>query len=633
MITRVTAVVLIAALLLNLVSCMKTVRVFKEELPQNISEKIIEVVLISGEVVKFDEAGGKYYSTSRDAISGVTTDGKHRMIFLDRISEIRISRPQTISPAEVGGQKITEAVFINRYLLVFDENGGLYDPTQREITGKALDGTPVKVGIDKIKEIRLNRPETLPLDHLIAEKDQSVSEVVGDNFVTVFDDKGGRFERGWQGISGVTEGGKPVDLNLDDILYVRVKKTDVALSLAAVVGVIAIGVGAAFLIALALKESCPFIYSYDGKRYNFDAEPLGGAICPGLKKTDFSRLEHLQPVNGKYTLLIRNEVDETQYLDEMKLLVVDHPRNSEVMPDLRGNMYTVENTITPLSVVDENGKDLVNFVKARDEVAWQTHLPRDDSFRGRSSRHQLDISFPKPPDAKTAKLLVNAGTALWGSNMIREMLQLRGDKVDEWYEGVNRGGPELIELLQFMEREEMYLLKLFVKAGNTWVQRGFISGGGPLITEDRVIPIDLSNVAGDKLEIRLNPPIGFWSIDYLGIEYDDNPAPPMTEVPLTKAEDQQGKNITVILEAIDDSYLRLPKVGDWAKVHFNAPPLGNGSERTIFLKTTGYYEIHIAKDQPEKTQLIHQLLSTPGLILEYAMEEYLKWRMEQLNSN
>jgi hypothetical protein len=191
----------------------------------------------------------------------------------------------------------------------------------------------------------------------------------------------------------------------------------------------------------------------------------------------------------------------------------------------------------------------------------------------------------------------------------------------------------LAELIQFMEREELYLLKIYVLEGDAWVQHGYIPGGGPLITEDRVIALDLSKVSGDKLKIRLNPPMGFWSIDYLGIEYDNNPVPPVTEVPLAKAEDQLGNNISVILSAMDNKYLELPKVGDWAKVNFDAPPPEKGNERTVFLKTSGYYEIHIAKDQSEQTQLIRQLLTTPGLIVEYAMDEYLKWRMAQLNSN
>ncbi len=53
-------------------------------------------------------------------------------------------------------------------------------------------------------------------------------------------------------------------------------------------------------IAAATKESCPFIYSWDGERWVFDAEPYGGATTRGLERDDFSELENLVAVNGEY---------------------------------------------------------------------------------------------------------------------------------------------------------------------------------------------------------------------------------------------------------------------------------------------------------------------------------------------
>ncbi len=148
------------------------------------------------------------------------------------------------------------------------------------------------------------------------------------------------------------------------------------------------------------------------------------------------------------------------------------------------------------------------------------------------------------------------------------------------------------------------MLKVHVKAGQAWSQRGFISGGGPFITEDRAIPLDLSGVTGDTLTIRLNPPLGFWAIDYLAIDYGQSPAPEVKEVALTSAEDQNGNDISTLLRATDNSYQILPKVGDWAKMSFDAPLESDGMKRSIFLQTSGYYEIHLAKDQPEQSELI-----------------------------
>lgn len=150
---------------------------------------------------------------------------------------------------------------------------------------------------------------------------------------------------------------------------------------------------------------------------------------------------------------------------------------------------------------------------------------------------------------------------------------------------------------------------------------------GPFIIEDLVVPLDLTGVSGDSLQIRINPPIGFWAIDYLGIEYSAAPAPPtVTEVPIAWAEDQYGKNVAPALSAIDKTYQVLPVVGDWAKVQFTVPPEVPGMQRSVFLKTTGYYEIHLPKDQPEQTSLVHEIMTIPGWSVEFSLEKYLAWR-------
>ena len=64
------------------------------------------------------------------------------------------------------------------------------------------------------------------------------------------------------------------------------KSRTIGLVAAVAVGTVAIIVG----VAAATKQSCPFVYSWDGKQYVFDAEPYGGAITRGLEKDDFSTL-------------------------------------------------------------------------------------------------------------------------------------------------------------------------------------------------------------------------------------------------------------------------------------------------------------------------------------------------------
>lgn len=423
-------------------------------------------------------------------------------------------------------------------------------------------------------------------------------------------------------------------IDLANALSITVERTevDVALTILATLGIIAALALLAIVIIAATKESCPFIYSFDGEKYVFDAEPYGGAITEGLRKTDYSRLENLKPVNEKYKLLMRNEADETQHTDEMKLLVIDHSLNSEVVPDLTGNMTLFDRICSPISVIDENGKGISAFFKDKDGVKWQTELPKDNAFMGKDLKHSLIFKFPKPRNAKSVKFLFNGGTALWGGYMIKEMLQLRGNKVDDWYQNINNGGIELLKLYQFMDREELYSLKVKVLENSNWVQRGYLAAGGPFIYEDRIVDLNIENVNDDTLSIQVNPPYGFWEIDQVGIIYDELQQSETKELNISSASDQDGKDISGLLSSRDGKYYDMPDTSCKATIYFDVPIQKENTKRSLFLKTTGYYDIHLKKDKPEQTELIAQILTTPGLILKYAMEQYVN-KIKSLESS
>ncbi|MBK8552288.1 MAG: hypothetical protein IPL53_14975 [Ignavibacteria bacterium] len=377
------------------------------------------------------------------------------------------------------------------------------------------------------------------------------------------------------------------------------------------------------------KYSCPFIYSYNGEKYIFDGEPYGGAITEGLKRTDYSDLQNLKLTDGKYKLLIRNETDETQHTDEMKLLVIDHPINTKAAADNNGNITVFEKAFSPVSARDENGKDLSVFFKSKDNVQWQTDMPNDKSSDRNTLRHELIFKYPKPKDAKSVKFLVNAGTSIWGEFMVKNMLDMKGNGVDKWYEGINRKGAERIEFHKFMEREEMYLLKVNVLENDKWVTRGSISNSGPYKDEDRIIELNTENVNGDTLCIKLTPPYGFWKFDYAGVIYESTIPSKITELPVSNAIDEKGFDVKALLSGTDGSYYSMPEMTNFAKIEFDAPAPDKSMKRSLFLKTTGYYNIHLKKDKPEQAELMEKIFSTPGLILEISMDEYFK-RMQTM---
>jgi len=413
---------------------------------------------------------------------------------------------------------------------------------------------------------------------------------------------------------------------MDDVLYVRIKKVDPVLTTLFVIGCVASAAGLTLLIILLTKKSCPFIYSYDGEKYVFDAEPLGGVIAEGLAKTEFSKMKHLKEVQGKYKFMISNEVEETQYIDMMKLVTVDHSPGTEVIADYSGNLIQVGNITPPLTVKDENGKDLSKFFAKRDLINWMSYIPKDGTIKTKDTKNHLTLTFPKPADAKKAKLIFNVGTSQWGSNMISEMLQLRGRDIDKYYNDIKSLSFKL-KAKKYFEDEETYLLRINVKNGAQSETKGWLQGAGPLVIEDRILSLDISAIKGETLTIELNPAIGFWSMDFIGISYDDTPQEFLvTELSPVLAKGDKGNDLTTYLDKIDKSYVTLPETGNRFMMEFEAPPLKKGMERIVYMKTHGYYEIHLDKSAPPKLDLLSKIQLTPGKVVEYSLEKFNEWR-------
>ena len=143
-----------------------------------------------------------------------------------------------------------------------------------------------------------------------------------------------------------------------------------------------------------LKGSCPFLYVYDGEHYQFVTDllwraPLGlvtsmGFVAPDETK-DFVKISgtQIQPKSGKYSIQITEELWETAYFDEVKLIAVDHPESTDIFvneqytppPFAEFKIYGVSEKRYPISAVDHNGKDVSDALKAFDYGYAVEHAP------------------------------------------------------------------------------------------------------------------------------------------------------------------------------------------------------------------------------------------------------------------
>ena len=393
----------------------------------------------------------------------------------------------------------------------------------------------------------------------------------------------------------------------------------IALSILAVIAVV-IGV------IVATKSSCPFIYSDDGEKYVFDGEPYGGAVFRSLARTDWSELSHLRAVDGRYRLLLTNEVDETQHTDSLALLLVEHDADELAVMDYQGVPHLMRRLNGPVSARDETGRDLLPFLKANDGVSWTPELV---SMTRRlplaDVRNHVTVEFERPPGATRAWLLANVATGPWGGTQLRTMLGMHGTAIDQWTRAVD-GSPAIRQQLrEWNEREELFHLGVEVQVGDRWERRGMLLAGGPLHSETRAVAIDLTGVEGKTVRIRLNPPIGFWRFESFQLAWEERPGTAEVLLPRS-AVDERGNDVRSLLLKDDAASLDQPEVGAVTRLEFDAPPSRAGSARTVFARTRGWYEVHLHDLGAPEAENLSRLAHEPGYAVRRALEDFVEFR-------
>ncbi len=591
-------------------------------------ELVKSVVLTNGEIIKFDEQGG-HFRTFPERIIGRGENGKELKLPINYIEEFRTKTFPLEKPFNLillKDVKVIEAVDKKNILYKFENGGAVFNTGTKEIIG-SIKTKKFSLPLDNVVELYGKSPELISKEEVINDTSLRIQQIHYNKHLAFnFDENGGHFENSSFELIGISEQGDIIKLNPNQILYVNIEKIDYATSTIATMGIIVAAVAGLFIIAAAAKQSCPFIYSYNGEKYVFDAEPLGGATSKILQRSELSKLNYLKESEGKYKLLVRNEVEETQYVDAMELFIVDHKKGDEIYPDLNGNLFAVNKIYSPVSVVDEENNSLLNFVKNDDEIQWQTLMAEDSSNLTDKKRHLLKFTFPKPANAKKVNLIINAGTSLWGSNMIREMISLYGENVEEWYNSINEGGLTYKSMMSFLQNEELYQLKLYAESEGKWLEKEVINGGGPFISEPRIYSFDIPDIKGDSLVLRINPPVGFWTLNYIAVNYDDVFPIIPKKSKIISVTDFSGNSIDQIIEKKDEVYFEIPDKKTGCFIEFNVPEKIPGLERTIFVNTSGYYKLHLSNNLKSNLPLLYSFSAAPGLIIEYSKKKYIEWR-------
>ena len=452
--------------------------------------------------------------------------------------------------------------------------------------------------------------------------------LTGDEPITVVTHGGDRHElKEYQiftsGVVGQGEGER-IELPLDSIALVEVRESNTAGTVLAILGAAtAVGVVIALTQSTEKPEpaSCPFVYSFDGERYRFDSETFAGAIAPGLDRTDFDNLEHLRPVAERYRLRLVNGRPETQYTYELKLIVVDHPRGTEAIPDRAGEVHVMSDLQAPLTARGVHGGDALAAVRHADEVYWSgAPLEQADLDEPAELRDGLVFSFARPPGVQSATIVVRARNTVLAPFAVEEFLRLQGEMLLDWYVRVAQDERLRQRVREWVLREGT--LHVLLWREGRWTVQDVLLDVGPALSKSQVARLDLRGIDADTVLVRLESARGLWDIDWVALDAGSEKPLAVTEIAPERAYDESGRDVRELLASVDGRYYSSID-GGLAEIEFAVPPPTDDLVRSVILKSRGFYYVYVAHGGPSQARLADRILDEPLVGNRYMLE---RWR-------
>ncbi len=181
---------------------------------------------------------------------------------------------------------------------------------------------------------------------------------------------------------------------------------------------------------IAMKEadrrgsSCPVLFAWDGHKYKLVTDVIGAAVVghwftPTRRNTpnpgEWIKVEgsQLAETNGKLSLRFIEPMEEVNYIDELRLVAVDHPENVEVNPDERflddppfasGRVVASAGTRLPKGAWDGDGHDVLDTLSRADHTFAGGFTPTP--YDGFANEHTLTLDLGAVNAAAPLRLLM-----------------------------------------------------------------------------------------------------------------------------------------------------------------------------------------------------------------------------------
>jgi Tfp pilus assembly protein PilF len=175
-------------------------------------------------------------------------------------------------------------------------------------------------------------------------------------------------------------------------------------------------------------SSCPILFSWNGSEYEFIADMIGPGVvghwvAPGERDVpdpdEYLKVaaRSVKPRNGLLSFRFMEPMEETVYLDQVRLLAIDHPAAYEVFPNERFvsappfpefRVIATRDAHVPIGAWDDKGNDVLPLISKRDRkyVTDFEELP----FAGFAKLHWIELDLGEWDAQKPLRLIIDGYT-------------------------------------------------------------------------------------------------------------------------------------------------------------------------------------------------------------------------------
>jgi hypothetical protein len=175
-------------------------------------------------------------------------------------------------------------------------------------------------------------------------------------------------------------------------------------------------------------SSCPVLFSWNGREYEFIADMIGPGVvghwvAPGERDVpdpdEYLKVDarSVRPRDGMLSFRFMEPMEETVYLDQVRLLAIDHPAAYQVYPNERFvssppfpefRVIASRAAHPPVDAWDDRGNDVLPLIVKRDRkyVTSFEGLP----FAGFAKLHYLELDLGPWDANKPLRLILDGYT-------------------------------------------------------------------------------------------------------------------------------------------------------------------------------------------------------------------------------